>query len=161
MALGIPPMTPRPNRKESAMEANSDGPELSRVFAPMLSELEDHATRLTARQAELARELAGVDEELAKVESVRAAMLGKRGPGRPPGRAAVSGSTTSAKATRERADAIVRFARGKGGEFTGREAADAMGIVWQGVGPTLAGMARRGELTVRDDEGGQRLYALP
>lgn len=147
------------------MEAtNSDGPDLSRVFAPMLSELEDHATRLIARQAELARELAGVDEELARVESVRAAMIGKRGPGRP----SSSGRPPSPRkpayvqpVTRERAERLLAYARENGGEFTGRAAADAMGIPWQGVGPTLAGMARRGELIVRDDEGGQRLYSLP
>jgi hypothetical protein len=168
MALDRPPMNTlwqpgTTDRRESAMEAtnNNDGPDLSRVFAPMLSELEDHATRLIARQSELARELAAVDEELARVESVRAAMLGKatpRGPGRP---RKAPGESTSRKQTRERAERIIQYARTRPGEeFTGREAADAMGISWQGVGPTLAGMARRGELAVRDDDGGQRLYRL-
>jgi hypothetical protein len=130
----------------------------------MLSELEDHATRLTARQAEIARELAAVDEELARVESVRAAMLGKRGPGRPRGSGQPSSSPsggTANKQTRERAAMVMGYARTHDGEFTGRELADHLGMKWQGIGPTLAGMARRGELDVRDDEGGQRLYSLP
>jgi hypothetical protein len=146
------------DRKESAMEAtNSDGPQLSRVFAPMLSELEDHATRLTTRQAELARELAAVDEELARVESVRAAMVGKN-PRRPSStaREARKGSKKTA-----RVEAITTWARERGGEFTGIEVAEVLGMTHQGIGPILAGMARRGELTVRDDTAtGRRVYAL-
>lgn len=146
--------------------ADNDTSELGRVFAPMLSELEDHATRLTARQAELARELAGVDAELRKVEAVRAAMAGKRGPGRP--KKGDSGYPTTragggyvAPKARERAAKLLAYARERGGEFTGREAADALGLTWQGIGPTLAGMARRGELTVRDDPDAHgRVYAL-
>src|SRR3954469_5085955 len=107
MALATLPLT---DRKESAMEAmNSDGPDLSRVFAPMLSELEDHATRLTTRQAELARELAAVDEELARVESVRAAMVGKataRALCRPRTKSS-SGESNSAKQSRERGETIM------------------------------------------------------
>jgi hypothetical protein len=135
-------------------DENSDTPGLARVFAPMLSELEDHATRLTARQAEIARELAAVDEELRRVESVRAAMVGKvsRGPGRPKGSGSGGYVSSGAKQTRQRADAVLRFAREKGAEFSGREVADTLGLTWQGVGPTLAGMVRRGELTVREDE---------
>jgi hypothetical protein len=146
-----------------ATNSDSDAPELARVFAPMLSELEDHATRLTARQAEIARELAAVDEELARVESVRAAMLGKRGPGRPRGSGSgqPSPGAIANKQTRERAAMVMDYARAHAGEFSGRAVADHLGMKWQGIGPTLAGMARRGELDVRDDEGGQRLYSLP
>jgi hypothetical protein len=107
-----------------ATNSDSDAPELARVFAPMLSELEDHATRLTARQAEIARELAAVDEELARVESVRAAMLGKRGPGRPRGSGQPSSSRrveAANKQTRERAAMVMGYARKHDGEFTGRE----------------------------------------
>jgi hypothetical protein len=139
------------------MEANSDGPELARVFAPMLSELEDHATRLTQRQAELARELAAVDEELARVESVRAAMVG-RNPRRP-----TSTSREARKVSKKsaRVEAVTTWARERGGEFTGAEAAEALGMKQQGVGPVLAGMVRRGEATVRDDTAsGRRVYTL-
>jgi hypothetical protein len=153
MALGRPTMT---DRKESAMKAtNSDGPDLSRVFAPMLSELEDHATRLTQRQAELARELAGVDEELARVEAVRAAMVGKattRGPGRPR-KASESGS---AKQSRERGEAILAWAgRHDAGEFTVADVAEGTGFPTMGIGPTLAAMAQRGEV-VRAGENPKR-----
>jgi len=129
------------------MEAsNNNGPELSRVFAPMLSELEDHATRLTARQAELARELAGVDEELARVEAVRAAMLGKvaRGPSRP--RTKAPGESASAKLSRERGETIMRWARQtNAGEFTVADVAEGTGFPTMGVGPTLSAMTERGE----------------
>lgn len=132
------------------MEAtNSDAPELSRVFAPMLSELEDHATRLTARQAELARELAGVDEELAQVEAVRATMLGKapaRGLGRPRTKSS-SGESVSARTSRERGEKIKAWARQRdGGDFTVADVAEGTGFPTMGVGPTLSAMAERGEV---------------
>lgn len=152
------------------MEAgNNNGPDdLGRVFAPMLSELEDHATRLTTRQAELLRELNGVNEELERVESVRAAMLGKRGPGRPKKPTTpvgVSGTTatgTSAKQTRERAERVMAYAREHGREFTAREASGPLGVSYQGLGPTLAGMVRKGQLEVREDPNSRtNFYSLP
>lgn len=129
------------------MEAtNSDGPDLSRVFAPMLSELEDHATRLTARQAEIARELAAVDEELARVEAVRAAMVGKattRGPGRP---RKASGESQGTRKSLERGEVVKAWARQHGGEFTATELAEGVGWPVMGAGPTLSAMDGRGEV---------------
>jgi DNA-binding MarR family transcriptional regulator len=60
-----------------------------------------------------------------------------------------------------RVEAVTTWARERGGEFTGAEAAEALGMKQQGVGPVLAGMVRRGEATVRDDTAsGRRVYTL-
>lgn len=60
----------------------------------------------------------------------------------------------------QRAEQVMAWARERGGEFVGAEAAAALGVTSQGIGPFLAAMARRGELTVRDTDTG-RVYAPP
>jgi hypothetical protein len=131
---------------------------VSATFAGMLSELEDVATRLTVRHAELARQLADVEAELRKVEKVRAAMADKS-----PARTVRSGSGT--KKDREHAKArvatVIRYAKANGGSFTAAQAAEAIGTEPRGVGPILAGMVRRGEVTVREDADGRRIYSVP
>lgn len=140
---------------------NSNGPttpsdEVSRSFAGYLGELEDLATTLTQRQAALARELAEVDDELRRIEAVRAAMTGK------PRRMPVSGaSRNSQRAGRSnaRTEKIREWARGRE-EFTGHDVAQLLNMETRGVGPILAGMARRGELTVREDSSNHRYYTI-
>jgi hypothetical protein len=136
------------------MADNNDEPggEVARTFAGFLSELEDVATRLTMRQSELAGQLAEVEAELARIDAARTAMA--KQPGRP-GRRAERQATTGA-----RARAIAKWARERGGEFTAREAANAAGTTPNRVGPVLAGMLRRGEATVREDDNGRRRYTL-
>jgi cell pole-organizing protein PopZ len=138
---------------------NHDGSsgEVSRTFAGMLSELEDVATRLTVRQAALAKELAEVDEELRRIEAVRAAMTGRNA--YRPSSASREGRKRASQAAR--VEKITEWARERGGEFTGREAAQVLGMSHQGVGPIMAGMVRRGEATARDDTAsGQRFYSV-
>jgi hypothetical protein len=125
----------------------SEEPQLSHVFAGMLGELEDAETKLVTRQAELARELADVEGELAKLAAVREAMMGKP----------VRKKAASAGA-KDKAAAIAAWATDKG-TFTAGQAADALEIKRQGIGPVLAGMIRRGEATV-DDSNGERVYSL-
>lgn len=131
---------------------------VGRTFAAMLGELEDVATALTQRQSELARELSDVEAELHRVEAVRAAMA--------------SGGTAKAKRTGppsagykpapevvEKMERTLTWARERGEEFTGNDAAEFLGVNPQGVGPMLAGMARRGHLAVRK-VGSSRLYSV-
>lgn len=139
-------------------QANGDRPDndvVGRTFAGMLGELEDVATTLTNRQAALARELADVEAELHRVEAVRAAMAGA--PLRRKATAKRSGSMT--KDVRERVDKTLAWAREREGEFTGSDVAEFLGTEVQGVGPMLAGMARREELSVRT-EGKRRFYSV-
>lgn len=138
------------------MTDDGDMPDLDRTFAGMLGELEDHATRLTKRQSELARQLADVDDELQRVEAVRAAMTGKN-PRRP---SSAARSAVKATKTQVRTERITEWARERGGEFTSVEVAEFLGVNVQGIGPSLAGMVRRGEANVRDDNDGRRLYSL-
>jgi hypothetical protein len=134
-----------------------DNDNVSRTFAGMAGELEDLADKLTTRQVALAKELAAVDDELQRVESVRAAMFGKN-PKRPSSAAREPRKEAKKNARVER---IIEWARERNDEFTGKEAADVLGMPYQGIGPVLAGMARRGELSVRDDmASGLRVYSL-
>lgn len=131
--------------------------EVSRTFAGMLGELEDVATGLAQRQAALARELADVEDELRRVEAVRAAMTGK------PRRVPVSGTPRKAQRSArqdDRVKKITAWARERGEEFRGQDAAPVVGMEPRGVGPILAGMARRGELNVREDGRGHRFYTV-
>lgn len=132
----------------------------------MLAELEDEYTRLAGEHDRLIQEAERVAVELERVEAVRAAMMGKP---KPSPRRAAKGAPTSkgtreeaAAQSRERVERIRAFARANGGSFTGRQAADAIGMAFQGVGPVLAGMVRRGEATVAEaeQEGGPRIYTL-
>lgn len=127
--------------------------EVSRTFAGFLSELEDVATRLTVRQAELASELAAVEAELSRIETARATLADKR-PRNRPGSDRRRNQTASDRVRR-----IAAYAREQGGVFTARGAADALGITTHSVGPVLAGMVKRGEATVREDGDGRR-YTL-
>jgi hypothetical protein len=141
----------------------SDTTDLERRFAVMLAELEDEATRLTQRHSALLREAGEVESELQRVEGVRSAILGK-----PPRRKAPTAAPSSTATVRERdkvasSERVAKirdFARANGGKFTGREAADHIGMAFQGVGPVLAGMVRRGEATMEEPEDGPRLYTL-
>jgi len=134
----------------------------------MLGELEDEHTRLVQRHAEVLREADEIATEIERVEGVRAAITG-RPVRRKAGRrgASAPGEATTTQTVRERDQAaaaerirkITEYARERGGEFTGRQAAEAIGMPFQGVGPVLAGMVRRGEATV-DEVDGTRVYTL-
>lgn len=131
--------------------------EVEAAFAGILSELEDVATKLTTREAELARELADVQAELHRIESVRAAMVGEPRRGRERGR---TGSRSGGYKPSKEAQAKIKRVQGFAAEreeFAGSEVAELLGVNSQGVGPLLAGMVRRGELTVRTDAG-RRVY---
>jgi len=129
------------------------GPDVEAHFAGMLSELEDVATSLTNRHSRLARELADVEAELHRVEAVRAAMTGKPKPA-----PSASRSRPPRDAAKVKVDAILEWGRERD-EFTGREAAEQIGVKPQGVGPILAGMVRREEVHVRVREG-ERIYTV-
>lgn len=136
-------------------------PSLDRTFAVMLGELEDEATRLTQEHDRLLRLADAVAADLERVEAVRAAMVGKARPSR--GRPARGSGATERRqtATQERVAKIADYARANGGSFTARAAADAVGTPYQGIGPVLAGMVRRGEATVAEPDGdGPRIYTL-
>lgn len=142
---------------------------LDRTLAGMLAELEDEATRLTRRHDALVREADEVAGELERVEVVRAAMLGKPKPakrGRPKAAPATETTTRGARPDiehqrHERVRKIIEYAKANGNAFTGRDAAEAIGMPYQGIGPVLAGMVRRGEATVAEpDDDGPRVYTL-
>lgn len=124
-----------------------------RTFAVMLGEVEDLYTRLTVRAGELTKEHNEVQAELERVEVVRAAMLGKAKPARKGG-----GARPGVANANDKSKAIAEWARERG-DFTGKDAAEFLGIKTQGVGPVLAGMVRRGEATVREEDG-SRIYTL-
>jgi hypothetical protein len=151
------------SRKEPALTDDENPSTLDRTFDVMLAELEDAATTLTNRQAELAREMADVDAELERVEAVRAAMVGQRKPARR--RPATSPSTSHARTpAHERVERILAWARERTNgerEFVGADVADMLGVGTQGVGPVLAGMHRRGELERREDDTGRKFYWVP
>jgi hypothetical protein len=150
---------------ESALSTDDDEQtsSLDRTFAGMLAELEDEATRLTQRHDALLRQADEVAAELERVEAVRAAMVGKPKPARRgrPKAAPAAAPTTKGIQGQERVRRITAYARDHGGTFTGRDAAEAIGVPYQGIGPVLAGMVRRGEVTVAEPEGdGPRVYTL-
>jgi hypothetical protein len=138
--------------------------EIDRKFAVMLAELEDTATELTTRLSKLHKEAEVVEAELQRVEGVRTAMLGKPARRRSPTTAAPSSTATvrerDKEASADRVEKIKDYARANGGTFTGRAAADHIGMAFQGVGPVLAGMVRRGEATVEEPDEGPRVYTL-
>lgn len=132
--------------------------ELRRALAGMLSELEDVATRLTARQSDLARELADVERDLENVETARAALSGGASKSK-----RIRNRTSPAESHRlqtERLEKLQAWARERHkDEFLANEAAEVLGVEPMRMGPIMAGFLRRGEATVRDD-GGQRVYSL-
>jgi hypothetical protein len=64
--------------------------------------------------------------------------------------------TTVADARNER---LLVWAREHGEEFRGGQAADALGVKVQGIGPVLASMVRAGDLTM-SYHGSTRMYAV-
>ena len=146
---------------ESEPETNVD-----RTFAVMLAEIEDMATALTKQHDAALKEAERIGAELERVEGVRTAMLGKNRRNKPgPKPAALSSANGLTKRERDAAASVERvrkitdYAAGNGGKFTGREAADAIGIAFQGAGPVLSGMVRRGEATVEEIDG-VRVYTV-
>jgi hypothetical protein len=128
------------------------------TFAGMLSELEDVATSLTTRQAALARELASVEAELHRVEEVRRLMSGE--PKKPAAKKKPpSQQYTPSPEVQEKIARVLTWARERGDEFTGGDAAEFLGQPSQSIGPLLAGMARRDQLRVRA-EGNRRFYSV-
>lgn len=57
-----------------------------------------------------------------------------------------------------RNERLLTWARGHGNEFRGGEAADALGVKVQGIGPVLASLVRSGDLTM-NMHGSTRMYA--
>lgn len=136
--------------------------EIDRKFAVMLAELEDTATELTARLSKLHKEAEAVEAELQRVEGVRTAMLGRPTRRKPGPKPTTTPGTRERKSTAaaDRVERIKEYARANGGTFTGRAAAEEIGMAFQGVGPVLAGMVRRGEATVEESDEGPRVYTL-
>lgn len=150
-----------------AHEEDDTGDVVTRTFAVMLAELEDTATELTNRQAELSRELADVDAQLDRVEAVRSAMVGHRKPSAPRtpgGRRRSSGEGRKETASQRRVAKVLAWARHREAngqpEFMGADMAEMLEVNVQGVGPVLAGMVRRKELTVREDGHAKRFYSV-
>lgn len=142
------------------MSDDSTTSEIDRKFAVMLAELEDTATELTARLSKLHKDAEAVEAELQRVEGVRTAMLGRPARRKP---ASAKPSTTRERknsAASGRVERIKEYARANGGTFTGRAVAEEIGMAFQGVGPVLAGMVRRGEATVEEPDDGPRVYTL-
>lgn len=145
---------------------------VDRVFAGMLGELEDAETQLVVEQNRLAKELQRVQGELDRVQAAKTAMIGapkRRGPGRPPGGSRETRDTNPSygvgkvKANRK---LVLDWARTlePGTEFTGGEAAEALGMPSMGTGPILSGMAKAGMLRRREErKSGRnwRYYSLP
>jgi len=123
--------------------------EVDRRFAGMLAELEDLATELTQSHAAKLREADAIAMELERVENTRAAMLGK--PKRravkeyPPRTTPRAGEKDAA---RRRVERITEYMAEQAGPVDGRQVADFLEMPYQGVGPIMAGMVRRGEATV-------------
>jgi hypothetical protein len=136
---------------------NGGAPSVTNTFAGMLGEVEDLATKLTLRVDELTRELQSAQSELERVERVRTAMIG--GPVRKKATPRDGRSRAKQEAAAERASKVLAWAKDRG-EWGGHEAAEFLDMPNQGVGPVLAGMVRREELTVREDDDGKRLYAV-
>jgi hypothetical protein len=129
----------------------------------MLAELEDEATRLTQRQNDLVKQLADVDAQLERIESIRSAMVGHRTP-RAPRRAPASTEGRKDGRSQRRVERILQWAREREAagqsEFQGRDVATFLEVNVQGVGPILAGMRRRGQVNVREDGHANRFYSL-
>lgn len=128
------------------------------IFAGMLGELEDVAMELTARQSALAKELEDVSAELDRVEAVRAAMTGKTTKKPTRRRSYGSGGYQLTDEAKARVEKITEWAKDRG-EFQGGDAAEAIGMNPQRIGPIIAGMVRRGELTA-NGAGKARRYTL-
>lgn len=144
-------------------EDNNGTDPLGRTLAPMLAELEDEHTRLVNRQQEVARQLADIDAQIERIETIRAAMVGHRKPSAPrrkPSSTEGRKQTASARRVERVLDWVrTRTANGEP-EFKGADMAEFLEVNVQGVGPILAGMVRRGELTVREDGHANRFYSL-
>jgi len=72
-------------------------------------------------------------------------------------RAEPSNATLMALNASERNERLLTWAREHGEEFRGKEAADALGIKAQGIGPMLAAFVRKGDLKV-GYHGSTRMY---
>jgi hypothetical protein len=132
--------------------------ELRRTLAGMLSELEDVATRLTARQSNLAKELADVDRDLENVEKARVALSG--GTSKPRSERSRIPPEQSRRLQAERLEKMRTWVGERGGgEFYSHEAAEILDVEPMRMGPIMAGFLRRGEVTMRED-GGRRVYSL-
>jgi len=131
--------------------------QLERRLAGILSELEDAEVALTHRQSELAKELAGVDAELEKLQAVKAAIHGKPAPVSSASR--VRNPRSKTEENRAKVQAYVA-GLDNGRSFAARELADAIDVTYQGIGPILSGMVRRGEIVEADEatEQGHKLY---
>lgn len=134
----------------------SDTESLSGVFAGMLGELETEETKLIAKQSELAKELADVESELARLANVRAAMMGQ-----PPKRTTTrrKSGANGAQKLGETAQAIMAWAREQSEPWTGGDVARALGKDSRGVGSSLTGLVNHGALIVTDANG-KRVYSV-
>lgn len=63
----------------------------------------------------------------------------------------------TAQVSSNRNERLLSWARGYGKEFRGKQAADVLGVKVQGIGPVLASMVRKGDLTV-SYHGNTRMY---
>jgi hypothetical protein len=165
MRGGVKPPTLERGIRLSTEDESEPTTDVDRTFAVMLAEIEDMATALTKQHDAALKEAERIGVELERVEGVRTAMLGKSRRNKPGPKSGVSSAAgltkreRDAAASAERVRKIIDYAAGNGGKFTGREAADAIGIAFQGAGPVLSGMVRRGEATVADVDG-VRVYTV-
>jgi hypothetical protein len=142
--LGLKP------ERESAMDDAVD-----RRLAGVLSELEDVAVDLTNKETKLAKELQEVQAELDKIHRVRAAIMG-----RPDAKPRPTRTRSDTRANRDKVTAFVA-ALSNGAKFSARDLAEAIDVDLRGVGPILAGMVRRGDVTHVEGEltdTGHKLY---
>lgn len=126
----------------------------------MLAELEEEGVRVAMEHDAAVRKADALAAELERIDAVRTAMVGR--PVKTKRAAAKAAPVAQPEASAERVRKILEYARGNGGDFTGRDAAEAVGMRYQGIGPVLAGMVRRGEVTVAEseDDGGPRVYSV-
>lgn len=140
---------------ESAMADDTLEP-LERRLAGVLSELEDAEVELTNKEHKIAKQLQEIQGELDRLRSVKAAILGK-----PPSSAArpYTRSRSQRKESKEKIDAFVS-ALSNGQKFSARDLSETIDTDMRGVGPILAGMVRRGEVTEAEGESdtGHKLY---
>lgn len=126
---------------------------LERRLAGVLSELEDAEVDLTNKEARLAKDLAEVQDELERLQQVKAVIHRKPKP-------ALWGSESAQR--RERIEKVKAWiaALDNGRTFTGRELAESVdGVTTQGIGPVLAGLMRHGVVTeTGTNKAGRKTY---
>lgn len=130
---------------------------LERRLAGVLSELEDAEVELTNKEHKLAKELRDTQGELERLQSVKAAILGKPTP--TTARQPFAGVQAKTKQNREKVTAFVA-GLSNGATFSARDLAGAIDADLRGVGPILAGMVRRGDVRQAEGESdtGHKLY---